>query len=206
MEDIICYTDGSCDTKTGKGGWAYIIKRKNDEEIKQGRERIATNNRMELTAVCKALESILTRDIEKGILEDTLDVLVVSDSNYVVENINRERYIDWVTSGWKTKEGSTVANIDLWSRLLIIFLYLEAYSCSIEFRHVKSHNGHKENERVDKLAVKARKESICIKKLESQNKLNQETINALARPFDPEIDSQYENVDKMIDDLCKKDG
>jgi len=135
-EKIKIYTDGSSLGNPGPGGFGIVLKYKgNIKEISQG-FRLTTNNRMELMAVCVALESLKTR---------ALPVVVYSDSKYVIDSITK----GWVYA-WYQKQFKGKKNKDLWLR----FLKLEN-QFKLEFIWVKGHAGHPENERCDKLAVQA---------------------------------------------------
>lgn len=133
---IKIYTDGAAKGNPGNGGYGAILefqgKRK---ELSEG-FRMTTNNRMELLAVIKALESIKKPGWE---------VLVYSDSKYVVDAVEKGWLAGWVKKNFKDKK-----NVDLWKR------YLEAAKVhKVRFQWVKGHAGHAENERCDELAVQA---------------------------------------------------
>lgn len=126
------YTDGSCDTTLGIGGWAFYIPELNMRVGNKAHN--TTNNRMELIAVIKALEFIQ----DCGIITS---FTIYSDSLYVIEGIN---------GNWKIQ-----TNDDLWGKL---FFYKDLLDyLTISYVHVKGHNGDKNNEIVDKLAVQVRK-------------------------------------------------
>jgi ribonuclease HI len=133
---IKIYTDGAAKGNPGNGGYGAILefqgKRK---ELSEG-FRMTTNNRMELLAVIKALESIKKPGWE---------VLVFSDSKYVVDSVEKGWLNGWVKKNFKDKK-----NVDLWKR------YIEAAKVhKVRFQWVKGHAGHPENERCDELAVQA---------------------------------------------------
>lgn len=133
---IRIYTDGSSLGNPGPGGFGIVLKYKaNVKEISQG-FRLTTNNRMELMAVCVALESLKT---------NSLPVVVYSDSKYVIDSITK----GWVF-GWYQKQFKGKKNKDLWLRFLGI-----QKQFNLEFVWVKGHAGHPENERCDRLAVQA---------------------------------------------------
>ncbi|MBE9487677.1 MAG: ribonuclease HI [Bacteroidetes bacterium] len=134
---IIVYTDGSALGNPGPGGYGAILEtadKKHKKELAQG-YRKTTNNRMELLAVIAALET----------LKGTSDVLVWSDSKYVVDSIEK----GWVY-GWEKKNFNNRVNADLWKRFLEIYR-----KHSVKFKWIKGHAGHPGNERADKLAVMA---------------------------------------------------
>ena len=141
---IYIYTDGSASGNPGPGGYGIVlISGKHRKEIAQG-YRLTTNNRMELLAVIVALEQIKALDS---------DVLVTSDSKYVVDSVEEGWVFNWKQKGFKGKKNS-----DLWKR------FLEIYSKhKVGFIWVKGHNNHPENDRCDALAVSAsKKENLSI--------------------------------------------
>ncbi len=130
------FADGACSGNPGVGGYGAILKYDNRKKELSGCERLTTNNRMELTAVIKALES----------LKKPCKVKVVTDSNYVVQGMNS--WINkWLKSGWKNSQKQDVANKDLWEKLLKLSKLHE-----ITWEWIKGHNSNIENERCDKLA------------------------------------------------------
>lgn len=140
MNKIKIYTDGAASGNPGPGGYGAILEYKNHVKELSGAFRLTTNNRMELLAAIIALESIT----DKG-----LDVILFSDSKYVVEAINQKWVFNWENKGYKKKK-----NPDLWRRFLKVY---RNYSQTIEFKWVKGHAGHVQNERCDELAVNAYK-------------------------------------------------
>jgi ribonuclease HI len=133
------YTDGACRGNPGPGGWAALLRYKGKERTLHGAEPATTNNRMELMAAIMALET-LTRPCE---------VVLTTDSEYVKKGIS-EWLPSWKKRGWKTASKQPVKNVDLWQRL-----DAAAQRHQIEWRWVRGHNGHPENELVDRLAVQA---------------------------------------------------
>jgi ribonuclease HI len=133
------FTDGACRGNPGPGGWAALLRYKGKERTISGAEPMTTNNRMELMAAIMALET-LTRPC---------DVVVTTDSEYVKKGIS-EWVPGWKKRGWKTASKQPVKNVDLWQRL-----DAAAQRHRIEWRWVRGHNGHPENELVDRLAVQA---------------------------------------------------
>lgn len=133
---IEIYTDGSAKGNPGKGGYGIVIKN-NDSyiEISKG-FRLTTNNRMELLAVIIALEKIDKTNNE---------VIVTSDSKYVIDAVTKGWVFNWEKKGFKNKK-----NPDLWKRFLKIYP-----KNKIIFKWVPGHSGHIENEICDKLAVNA---------------------------------------------------
>lgn len=138
MNEIIIYSDGACSKNPGPGGWAAIIQ--NGNEIKEicGNCANATNNRMELLAIIKALES----------LKFHCKAVVNTDSKYVVNSINLGWAKKWQENNWVKKDGKKALNQDLFEQLLKLIEFHE-----IEFNWVKGHCNNKLNERCDFLAV-----------------------------------------------------
>lgn len=133
---IIIYTDGSSRGNPGPGGWGAIILR--DKEVVEigGGERHTTNNRMELTAAIKALES-----------SPESKVAVYTDSEYVMKGM-KEWIKKWQEKGWKTASKKPVLNQDLWQKLL------EATkNKNVEWKYVAGHSGVLLNERADEIAT-----------------------------------------------------
>ena len=136
---IEIYTDGSCLTNPGNGGWAAIIK--NDGNIKKisGNEKETTNNRMELLAPINALKEI----------DSNTQVIIFTDSQYVKLGIT-EWINKWITNNWQTSKKENVKNKDLW-----IELYNLNKSLDVKWNWVKAHAGNPMNEEVDLLAKQA---------------------------------------------------
>ena len=136
---IKIYTDGSCLTNPGNGGWAAIINI--DGEIKKisGNEKNTTNNRMELMAPINALKYINSKD----------PIEIFTDSKYVKNGIT-EWINTWVLNNWKTSNKEDVKNKDLW-----IELYKLNKSLNVKWNWVKAHAGDTLNEEVDILAKEA---------------------------------------------------
>ena len=132
------YADGACKGNPGPGGWGAILVADKREKELFGGERQTTNNRMELTAVIRALAA-LTRPCT---------IEVYTDSLYVKKGIS-EWIHDWKRRGWRTADGKAVKNAELWQRLDAL-RNLHA----VEWRWVKGHSGDPGNERADALANK----------------------------------------------------
>ena len=133
---IEIYTDGACKGNPGVGGWGAWLRCGEHEKELFGGERETTNNRMELLAVIRALESIKKK----------LPVIIHTDSQYVQKGIS-EWIVNWKRRGWKTSDGKPVKNADLWKELDTL-----AASHQIDWRWVRGHNGDVGNERADMLA------------------------------------------------------
>jgi len=130
------YTDGACSGNPGPGGWGAILRAGGHEKELFGGEPSTTNNRMEMTAVIRALQA-LTRPVQ---------VRVHTDSQYVQKGIS-EWIHGWKRRGWKTADNKPVKNDDLWRELDQL-----AALHQIQWLWVKGHAGHPENERADELA------------------------------------------------------
>ncbi|MDG1872157.1 MAG: ribonuclease HI [Flavobacterium sp.] len=136
--EVHIYTDGAAKGNPGRGGYGVVM-----ETVKDGKTyrkeffegfRLTTNNRMELLAVIVGLEKLKKPNAK---------VLVVSDSKYVVDSVVKK----WVF-GWEKKKFVDRKNADLWKRLLIIYRKHQ-----VDFKWIKGHNNHPQNERCDELAV-----------------------------------------------------
>ena len=136
------FTDGACSGNPGPGGWAYLLRHpaSGTERHSNGGEPETTNNRMELSAVIEGLGAIKSPSV----------VELYSDSKYVLDGLNS--WLDnWIRRGWKTAAKKPVKNEDLWRTLDELRRVHE-----LRFHWVKGHDGHAENELVDRLAVEAR--------------------------------------------------
>lgn len=133
---IDIYTDGACKGNPGVGGWGALIRIDGVERELFGGERATTNNRMEMTAVIEALES----------LPPGSRVRLHTDSQYVQKGIS-EWIHAWKRRGWKTADKSPVKNVDLWQRMDAL-----AVRHDIQWIWVRGHAGHDGNERADRLA------------------------------------------------------
>jgi len=137
LSDVIeAYTDGACRGNPGPGGWGVLLRFNGHEKRLYGGEASTTNNRMELMAVIKALES----------LKKACKVKITSDSQYVLKGIT-EWMENWKKRGWKTSAKKPVKNVDLWQRLDEL-----RENHSVEWVWVKGHSGHIENDIADELA------------------------------------------------------
>lgn len=141
MPDLYAYTDGACSGNPGPGGWGVLMLAKDGDAILKertlnGGELLTTNNRMELLAAISALEA-LTRESR---------IIIVTDSAYVKNGVTAWIH-GWKRNGWKTADRKPVKNDDLWKRLDAA----QAHH-TVEWRWIKGHAGHAENERADELA------------------------------------------------------
>ena len=136
---IKIYTDGSCLSNPGNGGWAAIINMNGEIKKISGNEKNTTNNRMELMAPINALKNINSKD----------PIEIFTDSKYVKNGIT-EWINTWVLNNWKTSKKENVKNKDLW-----LELHKLNQSLNVKWNWVKAHAGDPLNEEVDMLAKKA---------------------------------------------------
>jgi ribonuclease HI len=139
MKQVHLFSDGSSLGNPGAGGYCAILKYGNAQKIVKGGEADTTNNRMELKAVIEGLK----------VLKEPCEVVITSDSNYVIKAIN-----EWL-DGWIKKDFKNVKNIDLWREYIRV-----SKPHKIKGIWVKGHAGHEENELCDKIA---REEATRIK-------------------------------------------
>ncbi|KAA0893586.1 ribonuclease HI [Oryzomonas rubra] len=138
-EVVEIFCDGACSGNPGPGGYGAILRCQGRTKEISGGETPTTNNRMELTAAIEALRQ-LTRPCR---------VILTTDSQYLVKGMT-EWITGWQRKGWQNSKKEPVVNRDLWETLLGL-----AQRHSIEWRWVRGHNGHSENERCDTLAREA---------------------------------------------------
>lgn len=139
LPKVDMFTDGACRGNPGPGGWGVLIRSGAREKELSGGEPLTTNNRMELLAAIKGLEA----------LKRPCAVALHTDSIYVRDGITKWVH-NWRRNGWRTSDKKPVKNAELWQQLL------EAVAPhQIEWRWVKGHSGHPENDRVDALACAA---------------------------------------------------
>lgn len=138
MKTVYIFTDGACSGNPGPGGWGAILRYGQIEKHMSGGEKMTTNNRMELTAVIRAL----------GALKEKCHVVLTTDSKYVCDGINKGWAASWKKNGWRKSDKKPALNPELWDELLTLTEKHE-----VEFIWVKGHNGHHENEICDKMAV-----------------------------------------------------
>ncbi|HEX8256230.1 MAG TPA: ribonuclease HI [Allosphingosinicella sp.] len=139
LPKVEIFTDGACKGNPGPGGWGAVIRSGAREKELSGGEPVTTNNRMELLAAISALEA----------LKRPCEVVLTTDSNYVRDGITKWIH-GWQRNGWRTSDKKPVKNEELWRALVAA-----AAPHRIDWRWVKGHAGHSENERADKLACDA---------------------------------------------------
>ena len=135
-EVVTVYADGACKGNPGPGGWGVLIRMGQHSKELFGGEIMTTNNRMELTAVIRALEA----------LKRSCQLKIYTDSVYVQKGMT-EWIVGWKARGWRTSDKKPVKNDDLWQQLDGL-----AQAHEIEWIWVKGHAGHEGNERADALA------------------------------------------------------
>ncbi len=133
---IEIFTDGACKGNPGPGGWGVLLRWGEHEKALCGGEPDTTNNRMELMAAIQGLQA----------LKKSSQVILTTDSEYVMKGI-REWMPNWKKRGWKTSSRQPVKNADLWQQLDELVTQHE-----VEWRWVRGHSGHRENEIADALA------------------------------------------------------
>jgi ribonuclease HI len=139
---VTIWTDGSCDTTSGDGGWAYLLRMGAHERRESAYEPGTTNNRMELTAAVEALHA----------LREPCRVTLVTDSQYLKKAFSDGWLDAWQRNGWRTAARTPVKNRDLWEELLT-----QTRRHDVDWRWTRGHDGHAENEQVDRMALAARK-------------------------------------------------
>ena len=138
MKSVEIFTDGACKGNPGPGGWGAILRYRGVEKELSGGQEETTNNRMELTAVLRALEQ----------LKEPCHVILTSDSQYVLDGLQKGWAKGWKRRGWKKSDGKPALNTDLWESLLDA-----TDKHKMEYHWIRGHNGHAENERADRLAA-----------------------------------------------------
>lgn len=153
MQHVTIYSDGSARGNPGPGGYGAVLQFRDaagelhEKELSQGYAR-TTNNRMELLGVIVGLEA----------LKRPCVVEVITDSQYVVKAFNDHWVDGWLKRGWKNSQKKPVKNKDLWQRLLAA-----KKPHQVQFRWVKGHAGHPQNERCDHLATAAADGKVLLK-------------------------------------------
>ena len=176
MDTVKIYTDGACQGNPGPGGWGAILVCKGVEKEISGYSSDTTNNRMEIMAVIEALKC----------LKRPCEVVITTDSKYVCDSINKNWAISWRRHNWIKSDGSPAKNSELWDELLKLLQKQINY----KFVWVKGHNGHKYNERCDRLAVSAIEHKGSVPKLEEsevqlESPLDRDCDNCIYGPYNP---------------------
>ena len=135
---VTIYTDGACSGNPGPGGWGAILRYGEHEKELSGGHPETTNNRMELTAVIRALEA----------LKEPCRVELYTDSRYIVDAIEKGWLHSWQKNGWRKADKKPALNVDLWQRILELFATHE-----VQLHWVKGHAENEYNNRCDALAV-----------------------------------------------------
>ena len=138
MKTVTIYTDGACSGNPGPGGWGAILEYMGHEKELSGGEKNTTNNRMELTAVIKALQA----------LKEPCTVELYSDSKYVLDALQKGWAVGWRKRGWIKSDKKPALNPDLWTILLDL---VEMHD--VRYHWVKGHASNPKNNRCDELAV-----------------------------------------------------
>lgn len=138
-KQVDIFTDGACSGNPGPGGWAAILRYKDKEKELSGYSPLTTNNRMEMTAVVEALQS----------LKEPCRVSVYTDSRYLRDGISGW-IAKWKRNGWRTSGKEPVKNKDLW-----VALDEATQRHEVEWNWIRGHEGHPENERCDRMAREA---------------------------------------------------
>ncbi|MBN2370652.1 MAG: ribonuclease HI [Vicinamibacteria bacterium] len=140
LKPVTIYSDGACSGNPGPGGYGVILDSQGHRKEISGGRRRTTNNRMELMGAIVGLEA----------LKEPCSVTLITDSQYVVNGIEKGWAARWRARGWMRNAKERALNPDLWQRLLD-----QVARHEVRFRWVRGHAGHAENERCDALAVAA---------------------------------------------------
>lgn len=138
MKQVTIYTDGACSGNPGPGGWGAILMYGAHKRELSGGEADTTNNRMELTAVIRAL----------SLLKEPCIVELWSDSKYVIDGLSKGWAKGWKAKGWVKSDKKPALNSDLWEQLLGLIAQHE-----VHYHWVKGHAENPKNNRCDELAV-----------------------------------------------------
>lgn len=140
LKQVVIYTDGACSGNPGPGGYGAVLLFNGHRKELSGGFRRTTNNRMELLGAIEALRA----------LKERCSVKLHTDSQYIVNAIEKGWATKWQANGWMRNKKEKAVNPDLWEQLLTLCQHHK-----VEFIWVRGHNGDKENERCDRLAVAA---------------------------------------------------
>ena len=138
MKRVELYTDGACRGNPGPGGWGAILVYHGKEKELSGGEESTTNNRMELMAAIAGMSA----------LREPCEIVLTSDSKYLVDAINKGWLASWKKNGWRKADKSAVLNVELWQKIDAL---LDIHDVSFVWVH--GHTGHPYNERCDALAT-----------------------------------------------------
>jgi ribonuclease HI len=138
MKRVELYTDGACRGNPGPGGWGAILVYHGKEKELSGGEASTTNNRMELMAAIAGMSA----------LREPCEIVLTSDSKYLVDAINKGWLASWKRNGWRKADKSALLNVELWQKIDSL---LEIHEVSFVWVH--GHTGHPYNERCDALAT-----------------------------------------------------
>lgn len=147
--ELVAFSDGGCRGNPGPGAWAFMIQNARSEIVTQasGYESPTTNNRMELSGVIQAIKASLHIFHEQAVASTLARLIIFTDSKYVVDGINS--WVDgWKARGWRKADNKEPENLDLWKELD----HLRYELTHIEFKWVKGHSGHPQNEHCDQMA------------------------------------------------------
>ena len=147
MKNVTIYTDGACSGNPGKGGYGAVLLYNGHRKELSGGYISTTNNRMEIMAVIKGLEA----------LKEPCKVTLYSDSKYLIDSVTKRWVYSWRKNNWVKSDKKKALNTDLWTELLDL---LDTHN--VTFVWVKGHDGHRENERCDELAVKAAEQYLSL--------------------------------------------
>jgi ribonuclease HI len=140
MKRVTLYTDGACSHNPGPGGYGIVLLYESHRKELSGGYRLTTNNRMEILAAIKGLEA----------LKEPCDATLYSDSQYLVNAIEKGWAERWQAAGWMRNKKDKAINPDLWEKLLDL-----CRGHKVRFEWLRGHAGHDENERCDELATAA---------------------------------------------------
>lgn len=155
---LLIYIDGAYSSVTDCGGWGVVVKVYTRSGVKEykfsGSETQCTNNKMEVCALSKALKFV--EKFRERFEPDELQVLIVSDSAYVINTINQGWLVKWYMDGWCKADGKVIANNALWSSIYDSLKRQKKNGTILFFGHTSGHSGVMMNEKADRLAVAAR--------------------------------------------------
>jgi ribonuclease HI len=174
------YTDGSCLGNPGRGGWGVV----SDDFKLCGKQSDTTNNAMEMTAILKALEECVKRDIQ--------EVCVFTDSQYVKNGIS-SWIINWKRNDWVTSTGTPVKNKELWIAIDEVRRSLS----KVEWKWVKAHNGDPKNEEVDTLAREAAGE---IPKTKTSSGTKKQKFYAVVKGCTPGVYTTWDEAKEQVNE------